>query len=311
MNNEKIKVIIDTDPGIDDAACLIYALFDPKLDIKLITTVSGNVNLEKNTRNMLHILDKFNIDIPVAKGCAKAMNRVSPNAEHIHSKEGLGGYIPPETVKRPLHKLDGVEAMYQVLNESDGDITVLLLGPQTNMGTLLTKHPDIAKKISHIIFMGGSPYGIEGYPKHISFNISSDPEAFKIVLDSGIPLTMVPSDMGRAKAYLSEEYVLSKIKGVNKVGDFIFEMYDKYWEPGYSDKRVATNDTCAYFYLSYPEIFTKRKVNIDVDCDEYPGKTLIEFNDNGKYDFITQVDRQKFLDILYNNLKKFDNFDLK
>lgn len=309
MNKEKIKVIIDTDPGVDDAACLVFALFDESLDIKLITTVSGNVNIHKNTRNMLHILDKFNLDYPVAKGCEKPMTRESIHAEHIHSVEGMGGYTPKES-NRPLHELDAVEAMYKVLNEGDGDIVVLLLGPQTNMGTLLQRHPDIAKKIPRIVFMGGSPYGIYGYPKHISFNISSDPEALKIVLESGIPLSMVPSDMGRNKAHLAEDYVLNKVKGINAVGDFIFEMYDKYWEPGYPDKRVATNDTCAYMYLVYPEIFTHRKVDIDVDVDEMPGKTIIDFNDNGKYDFVTGVDRQKFLDILEEKLKSFNDFKL-
>lgn len=310
MDEKKYKVIIDTDPGVDDAACFVFALFDEKLDIKLITTVSGNLSIEKTTRNMLHLLDKFNIDIPVAKGCAKAMNRISPYAEHIHSVEGLGGYNPPASVSRPLHELDAVEAMYKVLNENDGDIIVLLLGPQTNMGTLLTKHPDVKDKIAKIIFMGGSPYGINGYPKHISFNISSDPEAFKIVLESGIPLVMLPSDMGRNKAHLDEEFVMTKIKGINQVGDFVFEMYDKYWEPGYEDKRIATNDTCAYLYLTNPELFTVERVDLDVDCEEAPGKTIVEFKEDGKYEFVSNIDREKFLDLLSEKLEKLNNIKL-
>ena len=116
--------------------------------------------------------------------------------------------------------------------------------------------------------------------------------------------------MGRNKAHLDEEYVMNKVKNVNAVGDFIFQMYDKYWEPGYPDKRVATNDTCAYIYLTNPEIFTHRKVDIDVDCEDMPGKTIIDFNDNGKYDFVTGVDKQKFLDLLEEKLKKFDDFKL-
>ncbi len=311
MKDEKIKVIIDSDAGVDDAACIAYALFDEKLDIKLITSVSGNVGVETTTRNILHILDKFGVDIPVAKGCHKAMQRNSPYAEFIHSVEGLGGYNPPKTVSRPLHELDAVEAMYKVLSEGDGDIIVLLLGPQTNMGTLLQKHPDIAKKIPKIVFMGGSPYGIEGYPNHISFNISTDPEAMKIVLESNIPLTMIPSDMGRLKAHLDEEFVMNKIKGVNKVGDFIYQMYTTYWEPGYADKRIATNDTCAYMYLVHPEIFTVEKIDLDVNTTDMPGKTDVIFKEDGKHEFTSAVDREKFLDILKNKLRQFDNFDLK
>ncbi len=311
MNKEKIKVIIDSDAGVDDAACLAYAIFDEKLDIKLITSVSGNVGVETTTRNILHILDKFNVDIPVAKGCAKAMQRNSPYAEFIHSVEGLGGYTPPKTVDRPLYSLDAIEAMYEVLNDSDGDIVVLLLGPQTNMGELLLRHPDVADKVKKIVFMGGSPYGIEGYPNHISFNISTDPEAFKIVLNSKIPLAMIPSDMGRLKAHLDEEFVMNKIKGVNKVGDFIYQMYTTYWEPGYADKRIATNDTCAYMYLTNPEIFTVEKVDLDVNTTDMPGKTDVIFNENGKHEFTSAVDREKFLNLISEKLKFFDNFDLK
>ncbi len=311
MKNEKIKVIIDSDAGVDDAACLIYALVDEKLDVKLITSVSGNVGVETTTRNILHIIDRLNLDVPVAKGCAKAMERNSPYAENIHSVEGLGGYTPPKTVSRPLLKDDAIEAMYKVLNEGDGDIILLVLGPQTNIGTLLQKHPDIIKKIPKIVFMGGSPYGVNGYPNHISFNISTDPEAFKIVLNSNIPLAMIPSDMGRLKAHLDEEFVMTKIKGVNKVGDFIYQMYTTYWEPGYTDKRIATNDTCAYMYLVHPEIFTVEKVDLDVNTTDMPGKMDVVFDKNGKHEFTSAVNRERFLQLLSERLKYFDNFDLK
>lgn len=306
---EKIKVIIDTDPGVDDAACLVYAFFDKKLDIKLLTTVVGNVKVETGTRNLLHLLDKFNIDLPVAKGAEKAMYRVSPTAEHVHSKEGLGGYIPPEVVNRQLLDEDAVEAMYRVLSEGDGDIIPMVLGPHTNMGLLLSKHPDIISKIPKIVFMGGAPYGMPGFPKHISFNISSDPEAFKIVIDSGIPLVMIPSDMGRNKAYLTEEYV-NEIKVTNEVGNFLFQMFDKYWEHGYPDKRIATNDTCAYMYLIEPELFTMERIKISVDTQEEPGKTIVKYDNYGNILLATAIDRPKFLDIMTEKLHEFDNFKL-
>ncbi len=306
---KKYKVIIDTDPGVDDAACLVFALFDKKLDVKLITTVSGNVKVETGTRNLLHLLDKFNLDIPVAKGAAKALYRNSPTAEHVHSKEGLGGYIPPKVVDRKILDEDAVEAMYRVLNEGDGDIIPFVFGPHTNMALLLTKHPDIIKKIPKIIFMGGAPYGMPGFPKHISFNISSDPEAFKIVLDSKIPLVMVPSDMGRNKAYLTEDYVY-QMRDTNEVGKFLFEMYDKYWERGYPDKRIATNDTCAYLYLIYPHLFKCKKVEVEVDTKDEPGKTIVSFNKKGHVLLTVAVKRHRYLKLMTKKLHEFDNFKL-
>lgn len=307
--NKKYKVIIDTDPGVDDAACLIYAFFDENIEIKLFTTVVGNTSLDKTTRNLLHLMDLFNVDVPVARGAVKAMKRESINAEFIHQKEGLGGYIPSEKTKRPLMDIDAVEAMYQVLKNGDSDIIPIVLGPQTNIGLLLTKHPDVIEKIPKIIFMGGSPYGNPDYPDHISFNISSDPEAFKIVLDSKIPLVMVPSDVGRRKAHLSEEFV-NDLAEINDAGKLLAKMYSKYWEPDYPDKRVATNDTLALFALVYPKMFTFERVSVSVDLECLPGKTIIDFDGKGNVLFIKDVDREAFLNLLVSDIKKLNDIKI-
>lgn len=306
MERKKYKLIIDTDPGVDDSVCLIYALTDERAETLLITTVVGNINIELATRNALHILDILDKDIPVAKGQATAMHRVSETAEFIHQKEGLGGYIPPATTKRQIIDTDAVEAMYQVLKAGDGDIIPLVLGPQTNIGVLFTRHPDIIEKIPKIVFMGGSPYGLEGYPDHISFNISCDPEAFQIVLNSGIPLLMLPSDVGRRKAHLDENYV-NRLKERNDLGKLMYQMYGLYWEPNFPDKRVATNDVCAYFALVYPELFKTKKCKVTVNTTDSPGKTLVEFCEDGNVELVTEVDRENFIKLLDNNLQKLNH----
>ena len=308
---KKYKIIIDRDPGVDDTACLVFALHHKKLDIKLLTTVVGNVRVKTGTRNILHILDKFNLDYPVAMGAEKAMFRISPTAENVHQKEGMGGYIPPKEVSHNLLKENAVEAMYRVLSEGKGDIIPIVLGPHTNMGLLFTRHPDIISKIPKIIFMGGSPYGVPGFPDHISFNISSDPEAFKIVLDSGVPLVMVPSDMGRRKAYLTENFVY-QLRDTNDVGKFLFQMYNRYWERNFPDKRIATNDTCAYIYLTHPHLFKCKKVEVSVDTKDTPGKTFVKFDKHGHVLLTVQVKREKFLKLYEKKLKelsyiKFDD----
>lgn len=296
------KVIIDTDPGVDDVACLIYAFNDKNIDIKLLTSVVGNTTLDKTTRNLLHLLDVFGKKYPVAKGSKKAMQRESINAEFIHQEQGLGGYVPPtETINRVMD-IDGVEAMYNVLKVGDGDIIPIVLGPQTNIGHLLQKHPDIIEKIPKIVFMGGSPFGNSDYPDHISFNISSDPESFKIVLDSKIPLVMIPSDVGRRKAHLTEEFV-NQLAKINSAGKLLAEMYSKYWEPGYEDKRVATNDTLALFALVYPKMFEFKRVSITVDLVETPGKTFVDFDGVGNVLMVTDLNRQAFLDLLISDLQ--------
>lgn len=306
---EKIKVIIDTDPGVDDTACLVYALFDEKLDVKLITTVSGNICVEKTTRNMLHVLDKFNIDIPVASGASKALYRITPHAEFIHQKEGMGGYTPPNVVKHKPLQEDAVEAMYRVLKEGDGDIIPMLLGPQTNMALLLMRHPDIIKKIPKIYFMGGAPYGVKGFPEHLSFNLSSDPEAFKIVIESKIPLVMIPSNLGRNQAHFTEDFVY-QIRDTNDVGKFLYQMYSKYWEPGYKDKRITTNDTCTYLALVYPELFITDKLDVQVDTEDQPGRTYVTFKKDGNCTIIMNVKRDEYLKLIMEKLKKLNHIKL-
>lgn len=296
------KVIIDTDPGVDDEACLLYAFFEENIDIKLLTSVVGNTTLEKTTRNLLHLMDICGIDVPVAKGKEKAMERESINAEFIHQKEGLGGYVPPTKAKTKLLEIGGVEAMRKVIMEGDGDIVPIILGPQTNIGHLLKTYPEVIEKIPKIVFMGGSPFGHPDYPDHVSFNISSDPEAFKIVLDSKIPLVMIPSDVGRRKAHLNEEFVTGLAK-INRAGEVLAQSYSKYWEPGYPDKRVATNDTLALFALVYPKMFTFARVSVTVDLIETPGKTFVDFDGVGNVLMVTDLDREAFLQLLLEDIK--------
>ncbi len=305
MKDKKIKIIIDTDPGVDDSACLIYALFDKNTDVKLITTVSGNVEVDVGTRNALHLLDILNLDCPVAKGAQKALERESIDAKFIHQEQGLGGYIPPKYTLRKIIDEHAVDAMYHVIMQGDGDIIPVVLGPHTNIAMLLKKYPDVVDKIPKIAFMGGSPFGHPNYPDHISFNISSDPEAFKIVLDSKIPLIMAPSDLGRRKAHLTENYVNS-LKNYGNVGELLYRMYSMYWEPGYPDKRVATNDTCAFFALAYPELFTFEKCSVTVDTSTAPGKTICDFCENGNVSFVSGVDRKSFIAHLNSELARIE-----
>lgn len=307
------KVIIDTDPGVDDAFALILSMFDPMLDIKLYATVAGNIKTEIGTRNMLYLLDKFGVyDKPVARGAGRALTRLSKHAEFVHGEEGLGGHIPPKGRRSKNKVIDksAVEAMYEIIKENPHEITLFIWGPHTNAAKLITEHPDVKELLAQIIFMGGSPYGVAGFPDHISFNIASDPEAFRIVVESGIPLAMVPSDMGRRKAHLTEKYV-HVMRDENEVGAFIFEMFDEYWERNFPDKRIATNDTCAYIYLTHPELFKVQKANVFVDTKRTPGKTYAKFRKDGHVSVTVGVKRRKFLKLISQKMKFFDDFKLK
>lgn len=310
----KQKVIIDTDPGVDDSAAILLSFYDDELDIKLITTVSGNVGIDMVTKNAIHLLEIFGrTDIPLARGAAKPMCREPKDATYIHQKDGMGGYIPPETVNmKPVNK-DAIEVLYETIKANANDISVIALGPHTNIGWLIKNHPDVVGMISHIYCEGCSLNGYDDvddrWSSHLSFNVSSDPEAFYITTHSGIPMTIVPSKAGREFANFTEQQVSDMAK-INDTGKFLSTMYGGYWERNYVDKRVATNDTCAVLACRKPEFFKTEKITIDVDLDEIPGKTTIQKVKDSNIELVVGVNKEKLHQFYFEAIKKMDNIKL-
>lgn len=312
-DKRSVNCIIDTDPGVDDAAALTLSLYDDVMNIKLITTVSGNLDIDTVTRNALHILEKFErTDIPLAKGASKPLCREPKDAKFIHKSEGMGNYVPPKTTKLKPIKKDAVEAMYEVIQQYPNNISIVMLGPHTNVAQLITKHPDVVQKISHIYTEGCSPFGwnSEGkWKNYISFNVSSDPEAFKIVTSSGIPISLIPSRIGRDVAYFSEREVKFMSK-MNDVGRFIAEMYSGYWELDYPDKRVATNDTCAVLLLRFPFLYKLKstRVMLEVNTTDRPGQTIMYAVKNGHIELVEKVNRHLLHQYFFAAIFKYRRF---
>lgn len=309
--NNKINCIIDCDPGVDDIVAITLSLYDSVLDIKLITTVNGNVDIETVTRNALHVLEKFKrTDIPVAKGVTTPMGKSMPNATFIHQKNGMGGYIPPETVEtKPIEK-SAVEAMYETIKQHPNDISIIALGPHTNVGQLIKEHPDVVKMINHIYCEGCAPYGQKGedrWSKYISFNASFDALAMKIVMESGIPITIIPSRMGRELSNFNEKEVF-EIRELNDVGKFFFEMYNQYWEHNYDDRRIATNDTCAVLALREPKLFKTKKAKVNVNTTDMYGRTDFVFTKKGHVNYVYKVNKKKMHNCFFKAIKKLDRF---
>ncbi len=308
---KKIKCIIDTDPGVDDSAAIALSLYDDLMDIQLITTVSGNLDVDTTTRNLCHLLEKFNrTDIPVAKGASKALKRISPDAREIHQNEGMGNYIPPKTVKKSVIEKDACEAMYELIKKHPHEVCIIALGPQTNVATLFLRHPDAVPLVKHIYSEGCAPYGMKSEGKwtyYISFNASSDPEALKTVMESGVPVTMVPSRMGRELANFTEEEVY-KIRDINDTGRFIYEMYSGYWEHDYPDRRVATNDTCAVLSMRFPKFFKTKKAQFFVNTTDMPGRTDVKFTKKGNVNFVVKVNRKKLHEFYFTAVRKLERF---
>ena len=310
---KKEKIIFDVDPGVDDAAALSLSLYDRIMDVILVTTVSGNRDIGTVTRNVLHILELFNrADIPVAVGASTALKRIGgEDARNVHKFEGLGGYIPPKTtISKPI-ALDAVEAMYQAIKKHKRNISIIAVGPHTNVASLILKHPDVKNMLNHIYTEGCSPYGW-GHDKkwktYISFNAKTDPEALKIVVESGIPVSLVPSQVGRERGFLNEKEAL-KIRDINTVGEWLYEMFDGYWEHGYKDKRIALNDTCACLTMREPSIFKMKKVAVTVNTTDMPGKTEFKVVRNSNIELAVNANRHKLFKCFTRAVGKLSRFN--
>ena len=189
-----IPIIIDTDPGQDDAAAILLALGSPELEVRAITTVAGNVELDLATANALRLLELAGrTDVPVHAGCPRPMVRPLVTAKHVHGRTGLDGAdLPaPRTRARDQH---AVPFLIEALRGASQKLTLCPIGPLTNVALALISAPDIARRIERIVLMGGAFSGGNVTPA-AEFNIYVDPHAAHVVLTSGVPIVMMPLDV--------------------------------------------------------------------------------------------------------------------
>ena len=190
----KHKIILDCDPGHDDAIAILLAAHHPEIDLLAITTVAGNQSVEKTTRNALKVCSLANIrQVPIARGMDRPLLRPTHHAPDIHGESGMDGpHIPePDIELDPRH---GVDLLIELLLNSDGDITLVPTGPLTNIAAAMRREPAIIPRIAAISLMGGA-MGLGNVTPAAEFNIHTDPEAAEIVFGCGRPITMVPLEV--------------------------------------------------------------------------------------------------------------------
>ncbi|GKU76388.1 ribonucleoside hydrolase RihC [Paenibacillus sp. L3-i20] len=257
----KRPIIIDTDPGIDDAVALAIALYSEELEVKLITTIAGNVGLDKVTTNALRLLQFFGKDIPVALGATKPLIKAPIDASDIHGSTGMDGFEFEEPTKDLVLKEHAVNAMRRVLMESPEPITLVPIGPLTNIALLLSMYPEVKEKIAKIVLMGGST-GRGNMGVMSEFNIVADPDAAKIVFQSKLPVVMVPLDVGLKALVYPEDS--EQLKGMNDTGRMIYQLFQKY-RGGSMKTGLKMYDATAIAYLLKPEMFQVVDTFVDIE----------------------------------------------
>lgn len=263
------KIIIDTDPGQDDAVAILLALAAPReLDVLGITTVAGNVPLPltaKNARIVCELAGRP--DLPVFAGCDTPMTRKLVTAEHVHGKTGLDGPALPDP-KMVLQDQHAVDFIIETLRaEPSGAVTLCPLGPLTNIARAFEQAPDIVGKVKEIVLMGGAYFQVGNITPAAEFNIYVDPEAAKLVFGAGVPLVVMPLDVThkalttRARVEAFRELGTEPGRMVAEWTDF-FERFDK---EKYGSEGAPLHDPCVIAYLLEPDLFSGRMINVEIE----------------------------------------------
>jgi pyrimidine-specific ribonucleoside hydrolase len=310
---EKMPVIMDVDTGVDDAMAIILAWSRrDKLDLLGITTVAGNLPLTRTTRNTLAVTELCGaLDVPVAAGADKPLFIPLHTAEEVHGAVGLGNVVFPDPKKQAV-KEHAVAFLRRRISENPEPVTLIPVGPLTNIALLLLSCPEVKKNIEKIILMGGAAFrGNESVVAE--FNIAVDPEAARIVFESGIPLVMCGLDVTMKALVFPEEIEAIRNSG-SAVGGFCAGILDYYLKAALRYKDAlggcAVHDAAAVCYALYPEMFTGRRGHITVDLDgvHTRGCTATDLRDSlpdekKNATVVLDIDRKRFVDLLIDSVK--------
>ena len=305
-----LPIILDCDPGHDDAIAMVLALASPELDVKAITASAGNQTPDKTLRNVLRMLTLLGRqDIPVAGGARKPLMRELIIAENVHGESGLDGPALPEPDFTP-QACTAVELMAKTLRESPQPVTIVATGPQTNVALLLNSHPELHDKIARIVLMGGAMV-LGNWQPAAEFNIYVDPEAAEIVFQSGIPVVMAGLDVThRAQIHGLD---IERFRQVgNPVATIVAELLDFFMEYHKAEKwgfhGAPLHDPCTIAWLLKPELFTsvERWVGVETQGKYTQGMTVVDYYFlTGKQPNTTvllDIDRERFVDLLVERL---------
>ena len=276
------RIIIDTDPGVDDALTFLLALASPEIKLEALTTVQGNVTIEKATRNTLSVLELANAShIPVVQGCSHPLIKTPYNSgEAVHGASGIGKAILPEPKSTPLEG-HAVDYLIDRALAEPNELSIFPIGPLTNIALAIRKEPRFAKAVKELVIMGGAIRSGGNITPLAEFNINEDPHAAHIVFHSGIPITLVPLD-ATYKCLLTSDDVerLSKIDSpiarfVRDATATYMDFYLKY--EGF--KGCALHDPLTLAAILAPELlsFEDHYVDVDISGGISTGKTFADF----------------------------------
>ena len=298
-------IVIDCDPGHDDAIAILLALASPEVELRGITTVAGNQTLEKTTRNALKVVELTGrTDIPVAAGADRPLRRALRTAANVHGESGLEGPDLPDPTTRPV----AAEAVDLLAELIEPGVVLVPTGPLTNVALLLERHPDVAERLERIVWMGGAIAEGNVTPA-AEFNAFVDPEAAAAVFGSGIPVTMIGLDVTHMALFTPEH--ADRLRGTGKAGRVVAELSDffqKFHEERYGFHGSPIHDALAVADVIDPTLVTRLHCNVEIEtasqyCD---GRTVVDrwlVTDGPRNAHVgIDVDAARFLELLVERI---------
>ena len=303
------NIIIDCDPGHDDAIAILIAIANhDKLKVLALGTVGGNHDLDKVTINAQRVLQMVHSSIPLYKGASKPLERTLETQASAHGDSGMDGPIYSDSLNYKVESMDAIEA-YRMLIKKHDDVTLVGIGPLTNIALLIKKYPEVCKRIKQISIMGGGTH-MGNVSAAAEFNIYADPEAAQIVFQSGIPIIMSGLDVTE-KAFITP-YEIDYLKDEEGISQFVYELLQFYNNSGkqFGFSNSAIHDACAIVYLVSPEIFDFEMWHVDIVTDGIArGMTLADKRMMGNKEnlvkVLTSIDRSQFIKLLFDAINSF------
>ncbi len=305
------RFIIDTDTASDDAVALVMALRHPDVRVEAITTVAGNVPLSQGTQNALYVVERCCADVPVHAGVAKPLLRPLQTAQFCHGEDGMGDIGLPLDGRSPA---DGhaVDILIQTVRRHAGEITLVTLGPLTNIAVALTLAPDIAPLVSRCVLMGGIGFGYGNIVPAAEYNIWVDPEAASIVFRAGLPITMVGWDISHKYARFSDEDAAA-LHATSHLGAFCVDIQKALREFGIhylKQEGFDLPDPMAMAVALDPDTVTTRRslaVDIETRSDLTRGQTVVDHlcvtGRAPNTSVVLEASRSRFLELLYSAVR--------
>lgn len=292
----KPLVIIDTDPGQDDALAILLLALSGTADVRAVTTVAGNAEIQKTTNNARYILDLTDSPIPIYSGAEKPLNKDLVTA-NVHGRSGLAGVRVSK--KARLNGL-AVKKIMQIVRANPGQVTILAIGPQTNIATALLRDPGLTKLIKQIVIMGGAINVPGNKSRTAEFNIFVDPEAAKIVFDSGVKIIMIPLDVCNTMPMFLTDF--EKIRGKLKRPILaMMKQFIKGIAKFENFEGALVYDALAAYYLINPKAFELKKMDVRVETrgELTAGMTVADQRNwggkNPNIDVVANIDRSAFV----------------